>query len=133
MRFKNTAGQTVNVSGEEKIFTAALVKAFPALDIRLNDRALLPDGLEIDIHIPALRLAIELNGPMHFKPMWGADKLAAIQRNDQRKSELIAGLGYRVLVIQCDTAKVAKSQRAAFVRCLFQDIAKPAIEQRLAA
>lgn len=40
---------------------------------------------ELDIYIPSLRLAIELNGIFHYEPIFGDDKLSKIQNNDSRK------------------------------------------------
>jgi len=44
-------------------------------------------GSELDIHIPSLNLAIELNGIFHYEPIYGVDKLQKIQENDHSKSK----------------------------------------------
>ena len=42
-------------------------------------------GSELDIYIPSLKLAFELNGIFHYEPIYGKEKLKSIQNNDQRK------------------------------------------------
>lgn len=42
-------------------------------------------GSELDIYIPSLRLAIELNGIFHYKPIYGVKKFEQIQLNDKNK------------------------------------------------
>lgn len=40
---------------------------------------------ELDIYIPSLKLAFELNGIFHYEPIYGSDKLDRQQNNDNRK------------------------------------------------
>lgn len=42
-------------------------------------------GSELDIYIPSLRLAVELNGIFHYEPIYGQSKLARMEENDQNK------------------------------------------------
>lgn len=39
----------------------------------------------MDIYIPVLSLAFELNGIFHYEPIYGEGKLLSIQNNDDRK------------------------------------------------
>jgi hypothetical protein len=43
-------------------------------------------GSELDIYIPSLNLAFELNGIFHYEPIYGINKLDQIQLNDKSKS-----------------------------------------------
>jgi len=43
-------------------------------------------GSELDIYIPSLNLGIELNGILHYEPIYGLNKLDQIQNNDKSKS-----------------------------------------------
>lgn len=40
---------------------------------------------ELDIYIPELNVAFELNGIFHYEPIFGKEKLNQIQNNDNRK------------------------------------------------
>lgn len=46
-------------------------------------------NLQIDLYLPTHRTAIEVDGPSHFKPVWGQDNLARNIKADQQKTGLI--------------------------------------------
>jgi hypothetical protein len=73
---------------------------FPTWDIIFNDRAIL-NGLELDVYIPHLKLAIEWNGVFHFKNIHGDDALNRTFIKDQQKQDECKRLGISLLVI-CD-------------------------------
>ena len=60
-----------------------LIKLYPDLEIHFNRKDAI--NSELDIYIPALKLAIELNGIFHYEPIYGDQKLSQIQNNDNRK------------------------------------------------
>lgn len=61
-----------------------LLQNYNDLTIIFNDR-LLCNGYELDIYIPKLHLAIELNGIIHYKPIYGLKKLKHTQYKDYCK------------------------------------------------
>ena len=56
---------------------------FPNLEFKANDKSVI--NSELDFYFPNLKLAIEINGPLHYKPIYGKDKLIQIQNNDSLK------------------------------------------------
>lgn len=56
---------------------------YPTLDVSYNKADAIE--AELDIYIPSLKLAFELNGIFHYEPIFGSDKLSKIQRRDQNK------------------------------------------------
>jgi hypothetical protein len=62
-----------------------LALLYPNLTIIYNDKFII--GSELDIYIPSLNLAFELNGIFHYEPIFGIDKLGQIQNNDISKSK----------------------------------------------
>lgn len=48
---------------------------------------------ELDIYIPKLKLAFELNGVFHYQPVYGTLKFANIQRHDAMKHRLCQNQG----------------------------------------
>lgn len=72
---------------------------FPNFEIQENVRTILSGSLEIDIFLPSKKLAIELNGPVHFFPIWGQETLEKVQNKDLRKQIEIQKLGLNLLVV----------------------------------
>ena len=56
--------------------------------------------LQIDLFLPKINIAIEVDGPSHFLPVWGADTLAKNQKYDQKKTGLILGKGLKLIRIK---------------------------------
>ncbi len=83
-----------------------LSELFPNLEILYNDRNTLPSGLELDIYVPSLKLAFELNGPFHYIPVFGQEKFDKIQNNDYIKLKECQDLGINICVI--DVSKDVK-------------------------
>ena len=65
-----------------------------------KEQTLLNTKLQIDIYLPELTTAIEVDGPSHFKPVWGQDTLARNQEYDRKKTGLIIGKGMKLIRVQ---------------------------------
>ncbi len=57
------------------------------------------DGLEVDVSIPSLKLAIEWNGIVHFKPIYGNYQLNKIQNRDVEKLKIASNKNINLIVI----------------------------------
>lgn len=60
---------------------------------------------ELDIYIPELKLAFELNGIFHYEPIYGTEKLNQIQNNDNRKFQACLEKGIELCVIDTSWIK----------------------------
>lgn len=65
--------------------------------------------LQIDIFIPTMNIAIEIDGPSHFAPVWGEDTLARNISYDKKKTGLIIGKGLKLIRIK-QTKDYSKSR-----------------------
>lgn len=54
-------------------------------------------NLEIDLFIPDLNLIIEIDGPTHFLPIFGEEKLEKVVESDREKNGLLISKGFTVL------------------------------------
>lgn len=61
---------------------------------------ILNTNLHIDLFLPELSIAIEVDGPSHFSPVWGENALKRAQRYDQKKNGILIGKGIKVIRVQ---------------------------------
>lgn len=90
-----------------------LLFLYPQLYIRFNDRVAIQS--ELDIHIPSLNLAFELNGPVHYEPIFGQDKLARTQQRDRHKMHACTDHGIDLCVIDVSGRKYFKPEFSEYV------------------
>lgn len=87
-----------------------LTKQYPTLEIKYNDKETIKS--ELDIYIPSLNLAFELNGIFHYEPIYGKDKLLSIQNNDNRKFQACLEQDIELVIIDSSQIKHFKPRRA---------------------
>jgi very-short-patch-repair endonuclease len=58
-----------------------------------KEQSLLNTKLQIDLFLPTLNIAIEVDGPSHFEPVWGDEALKRNKGYDNKKTGLILGKG----------------------------------------
>lgn len=54
-------------------------------------------NLEVDIFLPSKNVIIEIDGPTHFLPIFGEDKLQKVMEADNKKNGLLIAKGFTVL------------------------------------
>lgn len=62
-----------------------------------KEQTLVNTKLQIDIFLPKLNIAIEVDGPSHFEPVWGDESLKRNITYDQKKEGLIIGKGWHLI------------------------------------
>lgn len=87
-----------------------LVELYPDMLFHFNRKDTI--NSELDIYIPNLNLAFELNGIFHYEPIYGADKLNQIQNNDGRKFQACLEKGISLCIIDTSSLKYFKPDNA---------------------
>lgn len=85
----------------EQFLEEKLTEHFSGLKCLYNDVQTI--GSELDILFPAIKLAIQLNGPLHYKPIYGQEKLSRILGIDKNKRKTCKMLG--INLIEIDVSK----------------------------
>jgi len=67
---------------------------------------------ELDIYIPTLKLAFELNGIFHYEPIFGEEKLKQTQNNDQRKFQACLEQNIELCIIDVSSLNYFKPDKA---------------------
>lgn len=65
-----------------------------------KEQSLVNTKLQIDIFLPSINTAIEVDGPSHFEPVWGEKSLERNIGYDQKKEGLITGRGWHLIRIK---------------------------------
>lgn len=95
--FDKTATYTKNRSSLELFLEEKIKRNFPFLLIDPNNRSLL--GYELDLYLPEISLAIEVNGIHHHKKIYKNQNLEAIQFKDSYKIEKCKELNIQLIII----------------------------------
>ena len=83
-----------------------LTEKYPELEIKFNSKEAI--NSELDIYIPLLKIAFELNGIFHYEAIYGQDKLEKIQNNDNRKFQACIEHGISLCIIDASQQKYFK-------------------------
>jgi len=75
-------------------------------------------NLEIDLYVPACKTIIEIDGPSHFLPIWGEEKLQKQIRADSAKNGLILSKGFIVFRIKTMTDRVSLASQQTLTKIL---------------
>lgn len=94
----------------EKWLEEQLIKLYPDLEKLFNKRETI--NSELDIHIPSLNLAFELNGIFHYEPIFGSERLASIKNNDNRKFQACLEKSIELVIIDTSKQKYFKEKTA---------------------
>jgi very-short-patch-repair endonuclease len=93
----------------EKFLENSLTKANVAVEFH-RERIVQGTKQQIDIFLPHLGVAIEVDGPAHFFPIWGQESLEKHIRADALKNGLLLKEGFVVIRIRHVTKNLSKKQ-----------------------
>lgn len=110
-------------SKAEKFVRKELTKA--GWTVQFHVKNLIPDAnLEVDLFVPGLKTAIEIDGPAHFLPIWGEDKLAKHQIADARKSGLLMSKGYCLIRVKQITKSLSMKKQRDMLNAIVAELEK---------
>jgi len=99
---------------------------YPDLKILYCDKTAI--NSELDIYIPSLNLAFELNGVYHYEPIHGQNKFEQIQNNDNRKFQACIEYGIELAIIDVSNLKYFKENNCLKYLSIIQNIISQKIE-----
>lgn len=105
----------------EKYVRDGLTKAGFKVDYHRED--LIPnEKMQLDIFLPEIGTAVEIDGPAHFLPVWGEEKLAHSIQADIEKTGLLLAQGMVIVRVKFlkryVTAKLERDVLKAILSCL---------------
>jgi hypothetical protein len=83
-------------------------ETYPDLEVWYNKKETLQGGGELDIYVPSLKVGFEIQGPTHFEPIFGEERLKAEQANDELKRVKSKELGIELVEIDARDFKTFK-------------------------
>jgi very-short-patch-repair endonuclease len=110
LRLANNAVRHASKTGSklEKYLMEKLLKDGYKVEFH-KEQTLLNTKLQIDLFLPSHNIAIEVDGPSHFEPVWGKDSLKRNKKYDAKKEGLILGKGWKMIRIK-QTKDFSKSR-----------------------
>lgn len=87
-----------------------LIRLYPELNFQFNDKTII--NSELDIYCSSLKLAFEINGIFHYKPVYGLEKFISIQNNDSKKIQTCLEHGINLITIDVSNIEHFKPERA---------------------
>jgi very-short-patch-repair endonuclease len=102
-----------------------LLELFPDMDFIFNGREAIK--AELDIYIPTIKLAFELDGIFHYKPIFGIKKFTATQNKDHKKEELCIEKGIQLIRLNVSIMKKFTPENG----IIFLDMIKNHIKEKL--
>jgi len=94
----------------EKFLETHLISKYPNLEFHFNRKDAI--NSELDIYIPSLKLAFELNGIFHYEAIYGVDQLKSIQNNDRRKFQACLEREIELCIIDVSSLSYFKPSNA---------------------
>tara|TARA_R100000008_G_scaffold41763_1_gene24071 strand:- start:506 stop:1270 length:765 start_codon:yes stop_codon:yes gene_type:complete len=87
--------------------------------VKMHEIIIPSENLEIDLHIKDLKTIIEVDGPSHFYPIWGEEKLQKQINADLRKSGALLSKGYVVIRVKSE-GQESLSKKEELIDCILK-------------
>ena len=104
----------------EKWLEEQLTQIYPNLKIEYNQKGAISS--ELDVYIPSMKIAFEINGIYHYEPIHGQKKFAKIQNNDKNKFQQCIAKGISLCIIDSSSSKYFKPEKSQKYLIIITDI-----------
>jgi very-short-patch-repair endonuclease len=110
-------------SKTERHLNNGLTKA--GYSVVFHKKNLVPGSkLEVDIFLPEVKTAIEIDGPGHFLPIWGEEKMQKQQAADIVKQGILIGHGYVVIRIRQIDKSISMTKMNSLLETILSELDK---------
>jgi hypothetical protein len=93
----------------ENLIEGMLLAEYPKITFACNQKDII--GSELDFYFPNLKLAVQINGPLHYLPIYGQKKLDQIQRMDEEKRTVCNNKGIILVEVDCSEDKYLNKKK----------------------
>lgn len=123
-KMSEAAIKAIQIAGKEgskleKFLFAELTKGGHVVEFHKKN-LIANRNLEIDMYVPAFKAIIEIDGPSHFFPIWGEEKLRKQIKADSEKTGLILSKGFVIIRVKSLSSKVSLASKAKLKTSILQ-------------
>jgi very-short-patch-repair endonuclease len=108
-------------SKTERHLHNGLMKAGYTVEFHKTD-LVFGNTLEVDLFLPEIKTAIEIDGPGHFMPIWGEEKLAKQRSADTAKQGILLNNGYVLIRIRQIDKSISLTKMNHLLSLVMQEI-----------
>ncbi len=76
-----------------------------------RENLIFSERMRVDIFLPDDSIALEIDGPTHYVPIWGEEALVEKMAKDDKKNGLLLYCGYHVLRVRCRRKTLTKNYK----------------------
>ena len=80
--------------------------------------------LEVDLFLPTMKVAIEIDGPSHFFPIWGQDSLNKHIRADAEKAGLLLASGFVLIRVKHISKTLTEKHKRDLIKLVTEQLNK---------
>lgn len=92
--------------------------------VEMHKTDLVGGEYEVDLYLPELLTAIEIDGPQHFLPVFGEEQLNKSIRYDSTKNGVIIGKGFAIIRVKYLANKISDRVKRDLYNCVIEQINK---------
>lgn len=108
-------------SSLEKFLLKGLIRAGYRAEFH-KEHSLKNEKLEVDLLLPELNIAIEVDGPSHIRPVWGEERFEKTQKADKQKTGLLVGGGMILIRVRYNGKKLSEVRRKEYLTELLKTV-----------